>query len=147
MRCQYAVLARCTVQLIATLVVSQAHAQGGNTVAAEALFEDGRTLFEAGQYTEGCPKLAESYRLDPATGTLLALALCREGEGKLATAWAKFKDAEGRAKQEGREDRATIASERAAALRPRLSSLAVDVPPDMASTPGFERWRRSGSSR
>jgi hypothetical protein len=124
--------------LFALPIAGSAHAQADSTAAAEALFEDGRTLYEAGKYAEGCPKLAESYRLDAATGTLLALALCREGEGKLATAWAKFRDAEGRARQEGREDRAQVASDRAAALRPRLSTLAVDVPPEIGSAPGFE---------
>jgi serine/threonine-protein kinase len=117
---------------------SPALAQGGNTAAAEALFQEGRTLFQEGKFAEACPKLAESQRLDPATGTLLTLALCHEGEGKLASAWAEFNDVEGHSQREGREDRVKIAREHAAALRPRLSTLAVDVPPDVAQTPGLE---------
>ncbi|HEX6276462.1 MAG TPA: hypothetical protein VFZ53_25650 [Polyangiaceae bacterium] len=132
-------------RLASTFLVSFALALAGapalaqsNTAAAEALFQEGRTLFQAGRYAEACPKLAESNRLDPATGTLLTLALCHESEGKLASAWAEFTDVEGRAQREGRDDRVKIAREHATALRPRLSTLAVDVPADVAQTPGFE---------
>jgi len=128
----------CTALTTLVLVLAARAGRAQGNVAAEALFEDGRALYEQGKYAEGCPKLAESHRLDPATGTLLALALCHEGEGRLATAWAEFREAEGRARREGRADRESIATERAAALRPRLSTLAVDVPGELAKTPGLE---------
>ena len=113
-------------------------AQTSSTAAAEALFQEGRALFEQGKFAEACPRLAESQRLDPATGTLLALALCQEGLGKLASAWAAFTDVEGRSLREGRDDRVKIAREHAAALKPRLSSLAVDVAAETAALPGLE---------
>jgi len=113
-------------------------AQGGSVAAAEAFFREGRALFDAGKFAEACPKLAESHRLDPATGTLLALALCHEGEGKLATAWGEFADAEGRARREGRADREKVATEHATALQRRLSTLTVDVSPEAAAVSGLE---------
>ena len=110
----------------------------GSAAAAEALFQEGRALLMAGQVDEACPKLQESQRLDPATGTLLALALCHEQQGKLASAWAAFADIEARSRQEGRADRERTAREHGAALRARLSTLTVAVPADAGDTPGLE---------
>ena len=107
------------------------------TAAAEALFQEGRTLLMGGKINEACPKLAESQRLDPATGTLMALALCHEQQGKLASAWAEFADVEGRSRGDGRPDRERTAREHGAALRPRLSTLALDVPREVADVPGL----------
>jgi len=120
------------------LAAPQAVAQTSSTAAAEALFQEGRALFEQGKFAEACPRLAESQRLDPATGTLLALALCQEGLGKLASAWAAFTDVEGRSLREGREDRVKIAREHAAALKPRLSSLTLEVAAESAALAGLE---------
>src|SRR5262245_52463521 len=41
------------------------------SAAAEALFEVGRDLMKDKKYSEACPKLKESLRLDPAVGTML----------------------------------------------------------------------------
>jgi len=54
-----------------------------------------------GDYAAACPKLEESQRLDPALGTLLNLADCREQEGNVATAWSLFRDAESLARRGG----------------------------------------------
>jgi hypothetical protein len=122
---------------------SEASAQSADTVTAEALFQEGRSLLDAGNYREACVKLAESHRLDPATGTLLALAVCHEQEGKLASAWAEFTEALGRAKEQGRADREQVARERAEALRPRLSTLHIEVSSEALRTSGLE-IRRDG---
>jgi serine/threonine-protein kinase len=81
----------------------------------------------AGKPEQACPKLEESQRLDPATGTLMALALCQEQQGKLASAWAAFADVEGRSRLDGRADRERTAREHGAALRPRLSTLTLQI--------------------
>src|SRR5262245_38471557 len=107
------------------------------TAPAEALFQEGRSLLIAGKVDEACPKPEESQRLDPAAGTLLALALCHERQGKLAKAWAEFVDIEGRSRRDGRADREQMARQRAEALRPRLSTLTLRLPPGAAQTPGF----------
>jgi hypothetical protein len=120
-----------------------AAAQGADAATAQALFEEGRALLQAEKTAQACPKLAESHRLDPAMGTLLALALCHEKEGKLASAWAEFTEVEGLARRGGRQDRERLAKEHAAALRGRMSTLLIEVPAPIAATPGLE-IRRNG---
>jgi hypothetical protein len=108
----------------------------GSAVIAESLFREGRALMDKGDYVKACPKLAESYAQDPATGTLLALALCQERGGKYASAWATYHDAADRAKREGRADRESAARERIKALEPRLSYLTIEVDGAIEALPG-----------
>jgi hypothetical protein len=103
--------------------------------AAEALFQEGRTLLEKGDYATACAKLAESQRLDPSSGTLLNLATCHDKQGKTATAWAEFLAAGRLASTQGKPDRADEAKARAAEVAPNLSYLTVVV---TAPAPGLE---------
>jgi hypothetical protein len=117
------------VALLASVLVTAGagavRAQPANEAAAETLFREGRDLLEQQRYAEACRKLDDSYRLDPAGGTLLGLAMCHEGQGRLATAWLEYKQIIARA---GRADRLRAATERAQALESRLSTIAVVVP-------------------
>lgn len=113
-----------------------AAAQSADKSAAVALYDEAERLASAGSFKEACPKYAESNRLDPQLGALMHLADCYEKAAQLASAWASFRDAAEIAGTRG-DPRVDIATSRAAALEPRLSRLAVVVPPE-AAAPGLE---------
>lgn len=112
-----------------------AQASGTDAATAQALFEDGKRLMAQGKYGDACPKLVESQRLDPGGGTLFAIALCHEGEGKTATAWADYNVALSEARKDKRPDRETAAQDHIKALEPKLTHYRV-VP--AAKVPGLE---------
>lgn len=103
-------------------------ASSENRALAETLFFTGRGLIEAKRFPEACAKFEESYRLDPAAGTLLNSAVCHETIGKIATAWGEFRQALSDAKKASRADRLELAEERIKVLEPDLPYLTVDVP-------------------
>lgn len=94
---------------------------------AQSLFEEGVRLMREKKYAEACPKLAESHKLEPGGGTIFNLALCLEQEGKLASAYVAFDEALGRAKKDNNKQRAQLAEERMAALKPKLSRVTISV--------------------
>jgi hypothetical protein len=108
-----------------------------DTVTAEALFEEAKALMADGKAAEACPKLEESQRLDPASGTLLNLAGCYEKIGRLASAWSTYAEAGTAAKASGNAEREEVARTQAASLRPRLASLTIRVAPNV-KVPGLE---------
>lgn len=138
-------LATLLLAALVELCPASARAQGGDTATAEALFEQGKQLLRAGDAAAACPKLAESQRIDPSTGTLLALAMCHEADGKLASAWAEFTSVQARARNENRPDREQAARGRAQALKPRLSTLEVRISPAIAAISGLE-IKRDGTT-
>lgn len=127
---------RALVLLCLLLLVTEANAEAYDGAGAEVLFREGKQLMDQKDYAAACPKLAESYRLDPATGSLLALALCYERSGKLASAWVAYTDAAARAKREGQADRERGAEARARELEPKLAKLIVKV--ETPDIPGLE---------
>lgn len=102
------------------------------TAMAEALFKEGKKLLAESKVAEACRKFESSYRIDPAPGTLLNLAICHEKEGKLATAWGEFNESVQIAKKTRRADRMKIAREHISAIEPLLSRFVVLIPDDGA---------------
>jgi len=132
--------------LFATALLLALAALSGPAVAqesaapAESLFDDGRRLLAEGRFAEACAKLTESERLDPAVGTLLNLGECYEKMGRIASAWAVFKQAADMARRGKQAKREKIATERFAALEPRIPKLSIAV---RQPVPGLE-VRRDG---
>jgi hypothetical protein len=93
--------------------------------AAEALFQEAKSLAEGQRWADACPKLEESQRLAPHMVTLYRLADCYEHIGRTASAWALFLDAASRAREAGEVDREKVARSRAAALETRLTRLGI----------------------
>lgn len=107
---------------------SVARAQStADRAAAEQLFQEGRVLMKSGDFAAACPKLEASFKLDPALGTQLNLALCYEHINRMASAWAHYRGAADRAAQAGQGRRAELARTRAAELEPRVPRLVVHV--------------------
>jgi hypothetical protein len=112
-----------------------------SSAAADVLFQQGRSALQAGDYATACPKLTDSYRLDPATGTLLALAMCHEAQGKNATAWSEYAEVAIRAKRDGRPDREQAALEKVESLKGRLSHLTIRLSAEARSQIGVRVLR------
>ncbi|MBK9129432.1 MAG: hypothetical protein IPM13_16810 [Phycisphaerales bacterium] len=79
--------------LALVLLAGVARAQPRDVAKADALFRDGRALMKKGDYETACPKLEESYRLDPAAGTGINLGDCFEKQGKVASALLAYQAA------------------------------------------------------
>jgi hypothetical protein len=110
------------------LLAQTASAESGgasNRAAAEALFNQGRSLVASGKFAEACPKFEASQQLDPGLGTLLNLAECYEKLGKTASAWAEYREAIPLARASGSKVRQDLATQRAQALESRLATLTI----------------------
>src|SRR5688572_25737334 len=103
--------------VVAWFVAAPSAALAQQEGAAEVLFREARAAMRKGDVARACPKFAESYRLDPSLGTLLNLALCEEQQGRIVSAWTKFKHFLDSAPLS--DKRREIARERVAELEPR----------------------------
>src|SRR5882757_3842955 len=101
---------------LSSLSSSVARAQSGDSAVAQALFDQAKKLIADGHASEACPKLEESQRLEPRSGTLINLASCYEQTGRLASAWSKYIEAATSAKASGNSAREAVARQHAAAL-------------------------------
>src|SRR6187455_1821464 len=128
----------CAVVMALIPGVALAQGSAGNKAAAEALFEEGRSLMQKQQYQEACSKLEASQNLDSGLGTLMLLSDCYEKTGRTASAWATFREAAAVARGQGDGDREKVARTRADALEPNLARLVVHGPERTMQLPGLE---------
>jgi hypothetical protein len=109
-------------------VAAAAQSNSDTKAAANALFDEGKRLIAAGDLEQACAKFEASMQLVDQLGVRLNLADCHERQGRTATAWAEFSEAASQADKRG-DPRVAYARQRAEALEPRLTKLAISVPP------------------
>lgn len=109
-----------------TMIGSTAHAQQ-DPDKGRALFNEGVALFNEGKYDAACTKLEASLKALPGLGTRGKLAECYEKLGRMASAWALYKELAQLAMRAGDVTREKVANERAKALEPKLSYVTVSV--------------------
>ena len=97
------------------------------TARAQALFDEAKTLAKAGRWSDACPKLEESQRVEPRMTTLYRLAECYEHVGRPASAWKAYTEAADVAGSAKDPAKRGAALERAAALEPQVSWLTVSL--------------------
>jgi tetratricopeptide (TPR) repeat protein len=98
-----------------------------NVLKSRALFAEGRSFVQAGNYEQACAKFEESLRLNDGIGTQFNLADCWEHIGRTASARSLFLGAAASAHAAGQAEREQVAKARADALEPRLLRLVIDV--------------------
>ncbi|WP_428264171.1 tetratricopeptide repeat protein [Haliangium sp.] len=138
----WSALALAPLVALGLLTMSTPASAQSNAAAAEALFDEGRALMAKKRYDEACAKFAASHETDPSVGALLNLCDCREKNGQFASAWGAYSEAASLARQTGDRRRAQFAEGRAAAIKPKLSYLTIEVADDQ-KLPGLT-LRRDG---
>jgi hypothetical protein len=133
-------MTRFAVGALALVALSGAAASAGgpalaanaqDSAVAQSLYDDASKLMTEGKFTDACPKLEESQRLDPEQVTEFKLADCYEHVGRTASAWTTFLDLAEVSRKAGRPERERVARDRATQLEPKLTRLTVDVPADV----------------
>lgn len=102
---------------------------------AAVLFDAGVADMLAGRFDRACPALARSVELEPLPGALFTLAECLAGQGKTATALARYTDFQALVaalpaeRRTGFQEREALAFRQMALLRQRTPGLIVLAPP------------------
>lgn len=133
-------LLRCAsiAALAASAWTTSAVAQtASDKAAAEGLFDQGRAAMQEGDFGKACGLLERSQHIDPAIGTLLYLGECYEKSGRVASAWATFREAADVASAAKETQRARTGRERAQRLEPLLSRLTIQVAPETQQLSGL----------
>jgi hypothetical protein len=117
---------------------AQAEPTAAERAQAEGLLGEAHALLASGHPAAACPKIEESHRLSPSTGTKLELARCHESTGRFASAWALYTEVDAAEAAGGDAKRGAEARARAAAMEQKLSRLAIRVSDEVKALPGIE---------
>jgi hypothetical protein len=119
------------------LSASPCLAEEGDAAVADALFRAGREAIELNDPETAFKRFKESYRLDPAAGTLLNLADCEIALGRLADAGEHYRRILDTL--DPVDDRIPLVRDRLAALEPRIPKLELSLV--SSAPPGTEVMR------
>jgi tetratricopeptide (TPR) repeat protein len=111
----------------AALLGAAPHVAQADEASAKALFDQGKALFNEGRFGEACAKLEGSFKLAALSSTRGLLGACYEKVGRLASAWAAYRDAAAIADRQGNAERANASREKAAELEPKLARVTIDA--------------------
>ncbi|HEY8074602.1 MAG TPA: hypothetical protein VIF62_10835 [Labilithrix sp.] len=122
--------------ILVSLYPARAGADEPNHAQAVAAFQDGRQKVDRGDVDGAITKFRESIALEPSIGARLSLADCLESRDPVA-AWRLFKEAAAQALV-NRDDRVSVAEQRAALIEKRVATIRVFVPQSALDLPNFE---------
>ena len=115
------------VVVVACVVVPRlAHAQS-KSPSADALFAEGQRLIDAHKIDEACEKFLASLQLDPALGTRLNLADCRERQDRFVEAYQLYSEVVDEAMRGGKQSQLAFARQRLDSLALRLVRVTLKV--------------------
>lgn len=120
------------VVLSALVTVASADDKTGKQKQADELFEEGRTLLNAGDQNAAaaCAKFDEAIKLDPeAPGTMLNLGLCNEKLNKYKTALYWFRKAQARAAETNLPDYEAAAKQHTVDLAAKVATIKIAFSP------------------
>jgi tetratricopeptide (TPR) repeat protein len=119
-------ITRAVLPFLVVCTASTARAEA-NPAKARELFQQAKELRSAGRYDAACAKFERSLALDVGIGTEFNLADCWEHVNRTASAHELFLKVVEHATALQQQDRAAVAQQRADALAPKLTRLALDV--------------------
>jgi hypothetical protein len=114
--------------VLCALTTSVARADDNAVSRADKLFKDGRRAAEHNDFGQACTLFEESFRLDPAIGTLVNLGDCAEHLGDLDRAYGYYHTASARM-SEG-DDRLARVLERLESIDRRSAKVALQLGED-----------------
>ena len=109
---------------------------------ARKLYDDAKSAMVSGDYERACPRLEAAKALLPEhINTGILLAECYQDSKKLASAAREFKRVKALAETQGRGDKVKDIEQRLTTMAPRIPTLTLVVPADIASLPGLSMKR------